>query len=494
MGTMDPTKNTRPAAANVHCFCRVRNVISTDPIWVKASDSRPLSSLQSLSSGKTVAQRKGLPLTAGEKIVLKVCLVCRTKRRIISLIATIIGYISSPLLNGTNDEPRRYERREQPVPTAPKRELERKESDENKRPKGVEQGTNDVRETASVKERSPIDNGKKRGIGRGRSYSASVQDIPSMKSRTGTPFEDRTKDVNRADVSKKDTITRGRSSSVARREAQPFNPDRIVDDRSVERPRRRREQSSARDPILKDLIEHNNALKKLLETTQELLKSAERKKIDLHKANNILRDEKAALLERESSARREAATRERETQHRLTEIQAKNRRQEDEIRALKERLQYADEKNMQTTNLLQVRTADLKGAETFLTTADQFAGSDIISMVDILNAEIFQAAAFMAELLEDPAMRANEDERKKSMQKYVRGLEDAQHETGDGLFAYFLEKGGAVRADPLPLQLAFQSLFSRWCAFMIHRFSGSGFHGDLAKLYGEIQDSGQYFT
>jgi DNA repair exonuclease SbcCD ATPase subunit len=243
---------------------------------------------------------------------------------------------------------------------------------------------------------------------------------------------------------------------------------------------------------MQDIIEHNNSLKTQLEATQDSLRNAEHKKIELHRMNNSLRDEKAQLLEREGVMKREAAAKEREAQQKAADLLAKTRKQEEEIRQLKERLRQAEEKNSHTTNLLQVRTADLRGAEAFLTTADQYSGADIVNMVKSLNAEIFQAAAFMAELLEDPAMVATEEDRKRNLQKYVRSIEVARSEIGDSLFAYFLDKGTRVRSDPLPLQLALQSLFSRWSAIKTQRFcDNEGLDRNLQSLYQEIQGSGK---
>ena len=358
--------------------------------------------------------------------------------------------------------------------------------------KGVEPSqppTTDIRETASVKERTST-NKRKKEVGRGRSYSASVQDIPSMKSRSGTPFDERTKGHAVVGFGKDDE--RGRANSVMRRDVglALFDQDRIVDDRSVERTRKRRDTSTVRDPMIQDLIMHNKVLKKDLELTQDCLKNAEQKKIELHRMNNALRDEKAQLLERESTAREDAAAKERDAQQKIGELQARSRRQEEEIRNLKEKVRCAEEKNSQTTNLLQVRTADLKGAEAFLTTADQYSGSDIINMVNLLNAEIFQAAAYIAELLEDPSTVATDDDRKKNLQKYTPSLEDAQSQIGNGLFEYFLDKGGRVRVDPLPLQLAIQSIFSCWCAFLVHRFCNNGAQNELTRLYQEVQNRG----
>jgi len=350
----------------------------------------------------------------------------------------------------------------------------------------VDPAAKDDLETSSVKEQSSRDNTKKEIRARGRSYSASVQDVTSMK-----PHSERTKEGVLIDSGKRD-IMRGRASSVVRRDARSLEFKRVVDDRSIERSRKRHEVSVVRDPMMKDIIEHNSSLKIQLEATLDSLRSAEHKKIELYRMMNSLQDEKAQLIEREGAMKREAATKERDAQQKIADFLVKNRKQEDEIRYLKDRLRHAEEKNSHTNNLLQVRTADLRGAEAFLTTADQYSGTDIINMVNGLNAEIFQAAAYMAELLEDPSTVAGEDDRKKNLQKFVHSLEDAHFEIGDSLFKYFLDKGVHVRSDPLPLQLAFQSIFSRWCTVKTQHFcDNEKFDHFMKGLYQEVQGCGK---
>jgi len=64
-------------------------------------------------------------------------------------------------------------------------------------------------------------------------------------------------------------------------------------------------------------------------------------------------------------------------------------------------LAQADADHATTRRLLVERTAELDGAQAFLNQADNVSGADVIAMVDALNAEILQNAAFMADSLED---------------------------------------------------------------------------------------------
>lgn len=166
--------------------------------------------------------------------------------------------------------------------------------------------------------------------------------------------------------------------------------------------------------------------------------------------------------------------------------------QEGEVRALREQLQGAEEKQGQMGKLLEVRTADLKGVQAFLTTADLYSGSEIIAMVESLNDEIFQAAAFMAELLESDSATGWRD-RRRNMQKYHQLLVAARQQTGEELFAHIEVKYRDLRSHPLPLQCAIQAFLTAWCIYKIQAFSMDTFGDNLQRLYSLIRESGMSF-
>ena len=90
-----------------------------------------------------------------------------------------------------------------------------------------------------------------------------------------------------------------------------------------------------------------------------------------------------------------------ESQHQHGQLlEAKICQQTADISALREKLHWAEAKNSQTTQLLDVQTAELKGAQVFLMKADSFAGTDLIKMVESLNTKMFQGVALMPEGLE----------------------------------------------------------------------------------------------
>jgi hypothetical protein len=128
---------------------------------------------------------------------------------------------------------RRHERWDQPQAQSPEPE---RPPGEGKKGKTADLDANDVRETSSVKEQSSRDNKKKEIRSRGRSYSASVQDVSKTKLHSPSPFAERTKEGALVDNGIRD-LMRGRAYSSVRRDARSLEFDRIVDDRSTERSR-----------------------------------------------------------------------------------------------------------------------------------------------------------------------------------------------------------------------------------------------------------------
>ena len=201
--------------------------------------------------------------------------------------------------------------------------------------------------------------------------------------------------------------------------------------------------------------------------------------------NRILKER--LVTAQESSRNKDSSTR-RDRQP--MDLQIANQRQERENQSLKEQLRLAEQQLAHTSNLLQVRTVALQGVETFLDKADRYSGSEIIAMVDTLNAEIFQMAAHIADLHEDPSMVATAAQRQQIMSKQSTGIKNTSQHIGKELFDYLVTYGGDAHFHSLPLQLALQSLITRWCNFMTQRFSGDSVNDQLTTLHDMIQKSG----
>ncbi|KAF9552655.1 hypothetical protein CPC08DRAFT_789542 [Agrocybe pediades] len=171
----------------------------------------------------------------------------------------------------------------------------------------------------------------------------------------------------------------------------------------------------------------------------------------------------------------------------LYSMDAKAKRQQEEIGMLNERLKGAEERRIEMSKLLDERTNDLKGVETFITTADLYSGADVVKMVDSLNAEIFQTAALVSEFLEDTSLGANPEEYKRGVEQYKDPLRITHNQIGADLFLHLQNKREGVQDDPLPLQLALQGVITAWCVWKTQSFRQT--RSDIDELYGRIRGS-----
>ncbi|KAF8802604.1 hypothetical protein BYT27DRAFT_7172654 [Phlegmacium glaucopus] len=179
----------------------------------------------------------------------------------------------------------------------------------------------------------------------------------------------------------------------------------------------------------------------------------------------------------------------KETGNKICELEGKIRGQDEEIRNLQQRLRISEEQRSQTTKLLDDRTAELKGAQAFLTTADRYSGADVVKMAECLNAEIFQVSAQMAEMLVEAPVMEDCGQQKKIIQEYKDYLDDGRRIIGSQLFDHLVSKSSGIRVDPLPLQLAFQALLTWWCVYEGDRFCEGPVGKSLKQIYRRIYES-----
>jgi hypothetical protein len=131
---------------------------------------------------------------------------------------------------------------------------------------------------------------------------------------------------------------------------------------------------------------------------------------------------------------------------------------------------------------LETRTSELKGAQAFLTTADSLSGAEVTTMVEGLNSEIFQTAAFIADSFEFEPMQAHSGAVPDTAHKKVAGWIGAK--------TLHLLTSTRHSEDPMLIQIAVQSCLARyskdiigtWCFNMIpERF--------LVKVYDQMRQS-----
>ena len=200
--------------------------------------------------------------------------------------------------------------------------------------------------------------------------------------------------------------------------------------------------------------------------------------------------EKEELMANGTIERERVSREQMEAKKQIRDLQGNNQRLEDEFNILKGTLRGVQEKHSRTVKLLDERTADLKGAQTFLTTDDRYAGAQIMKMVEALNVEIFRGAALISEPPEDEnAFKVNERRRTAQL---TRGDRDYLTQfIGPRLFEHLSTKSKIVQVDPIPLQLAVQAILTRWCIFMVNTFYPGPASNDLEEIYGRIWESGR---
>lgn len=264
--------------------------------------------------------------------------------------------------------------------------------------------------------------------------------------------------------------------------------ERVVEDRSEEQ---RRKEKEWREQIHGLKAEKEGLEQRLRSAQEDVIDAREKVEVSFRQLKALEHD-RNTIIEQLNATRSEASMWQQGAERMIFELEARSRTQEGDVRALREQLKEAEEKQVQVEKLLEVRTADLKGVQTFLTTADLHSGSEIIAMVESLNDEIFQAAAFMAELLEsEPAIGWRD--RRRNVQKYHQLLVEARQQTGEELFSHIEVKYRDLRGHPFPLQCAIQGILAAWCIHKIQSFSMDAFGDNLQKLYDLIRESGKSF-
>jgi hypothetical protein len=238
------------------------------------------------------------------------------------------------------------------------------------------------------------------------------------------------------------------------------------------------------------VAKENVGMKSQLEVGRQDLAKANKLSGELERRVQALVGEKDNLLASANIERERVSREQTEAKKQIRDLQGKNQKLGEELNILKGTLRGVQDKHLHTVKLLEERTADLKGAQTFLTTVDRYAGAEIMKMVEALNAEIFQGAALVSELLgDDNTFKV--DERRRNAQ-LTRG--DGDYLTqfiGPKLTEHLSTKSKQIQVDPFPLQLAVQAILTSWCVFMVDSFYPGPAGSDLKEIYRRIWESGR---
>jgi hypothetical protein len=160
------------------------------------------------------------------------------------------------------------------------------------------------------------------------------------------------------------------------------------------------------------LLAMQDALDTVLNSSEACMKEARQLKEDVQRFDSIVNSMVSA---------------EKMAENKICDLERKVLQRDENIQNLEQKLRISQEQNLQTTKLLDERTAELKGAQAFLTTADRYSGADIIKMAKSLNAEIFQASALMAELLVDAPVVEDSVQQRQYIQKCEKQPEHGPH-------------------------------------------------------------------
>jgi hypothetical protein len=204
------------------------------------------------------------------------------------------------------------------------------------------------------------------------------------------------------------------------------------------------------------------------------------------------KEEKLARSEREQSRLqheiRDLRDSLAQSQHQGRVQQQQLQRQEQENKILQTESHQLKDQYAHTAALLETRTSELKGAQAFLTKADSLSGAEVTSMVEGLNSEILQTAAFMADSFEfagplpPTAMERNEA---RERIEYMLGkrmstmLSSVQHSE-----------------DPMLVQIALQSCLVWHCVCFIQALSfgeSSDAYKVIENIYQRVKQAGEIY-
>ena len=193
---------------------------------------------------------------------------------------------------------------------------------------------------------------------------------------------------------------------------------------------------------------------------------------------------KCNLAEKESAGLREQL---RMNQHNIQALQEELRLKEQEIKALQTASHHKEVTHSQVVALLETRTSELEGAQIFLTKADTFSGADLILMVEGLNTDILETAAYITDTFDfGQSSQAISTRRQQSVHESV--------ESGLGkIMTNLLMQHGR---DQMLIQIAVQAYLSRWChhiaSVWIIDAQNTGLSDTLADLYEIISANGEF--
>jgi len=191
----------------------------------------------------------------------------------------------------------------------------------------------------------------------------------------------------------------------------------------------------------------------------------------------------------ETEAGWQATSQQLKVAHRdLSEIRAHLNRQSEELLVYKGEIHRAEVQHEITRKLLEEKTTELKGIQMFLNKADSLSGADVVGLVNSLNAEVLQVAAFMADTLEFGILMSQQEEVWSKVER--RACRAIGEELTQALQVGAKSLKDKNDFDPTLVQFALQICLTWCCRFISTSWALSEENASLARLYGEIRHKG----
>lgn len=291
---------------------------------------------------------------------------------------------------------------------------------------------------------------------------SAVQGAGESRSTSRHRSYDTTHDLSQRHPAALPSVTRSMSSQMIARDNQ--NPEVEQLKKQLASSKRENEKWAAESKVAEVTIRDMKAALRAAKTEEQWLHDDLSKK---KSENHSLRQE----IEVSTGTSRSLGAKLQETES----VLASTRQALD---AATNQLKAMSEQKAQLHTLLNDRTFELKGAQSFLTTADTSSGADVISMLQRLNAEVLQSAAYMAESMVDTFSFESGGVVRNEAYEVVTGL------FGQSLAHYLATK--KHKDDPLLIQITFQSCFIKFLEIVICSLS---LHGeDVNRVLGSTYE------
>ncbi|KAG6810507.1 hypothetical protein H0H92_011558 [Tricholoma furcatifolium] len=199
----------------------------------------------------------------------------------------------------------------------------------------------------------------------------------------------------------------------------------------------------------------------------------------------------AALVKEVEAGRRQIEDGERKLQEALSNNDSLKSQLVDrdlELRRREEDFQRQAHDHALTVQLLELRTSELKGDETFLTKADTISGADVIGLITTLNSEICQTAAMVAETFEFKAKVEGAGRGGEAVNGFAEIHASAVDMVGPRLVEML--SSSEHREDPTLVQIALQAAMVAYSNWIIKSWNLEDPECDMgiSKVYKGIRD------